>query len=338
MSEYQLEIKQIVDYPRCRIYRQFVQSLMEDRSIRLGGSSGLFYYTVLCSYANFRTSYKRIDGISYIIYPGEWLCRISELAEWFRTRFQHQAISRLQDLQDRHLITFSLLGRGRLVKFKITDWQKHNRVLDYNAPCAKDTGFFFLPVSTANELLSYGRCSEMDAGLAERWGVSKATAGRYLNKLSSLDYISVISFPGAHGSVICMNNYLSTMFEVSDVMVDKEEIAMLLHIGLTMPEIEEMMAEPVPGIGSEEEDGVSNPYVAFILQKVMEVLSVQGFPCFSCPKIQYKLLPLSCDCKEEVFCISDGIVGFKALLVILCGKDRELFRFELRLLPKGEKK
>lgn len=106
MSEYQLEIKQIVDYPRCRIYRQFVQSLMEDRSIRLGGSSGLFYYTVLCSYANFRTSYKRIDGISYIIYPGEWLCRISELAEWFRTRFQHQAISRLQDLQDRHLITF----------------------------------------------------------------------------------------------------------------------------------------------------------------------------------------------------------------------------------------
>ena len=30
MSEYQLEIKQIVDYPRCRIYRQFVQSLIAD--------------------------------------------------------------------------------------------------------------------------------------------------------------------------------------------------------------------------------------------------------------------------------------------------------------------
>ena len=65
MSEHQLEIKQVVDYPRCRIYRRFVQTLMEDKSIRLGGSSGLFYYTVLCSYANFRTSYKRIDGISY---------------------------------------------------------------------------------------------------------------------------------------------------------------------------------------------------------------------------------------------------------------------------------
>ena len=66
MSEYTLEIKQIVDYPRCRIYRQFVQALIADRSIRVSGGSGLFYFVVLCAYANFRTSYKRIDGISYI--------------------------------------------------------------------------------------------------------------------------------------------------------------------------------------------------------------------------------------------------------------------------------
>lgn len=57
MSDYQLEIKQIVDYPRCRVYREFVQSLISDRNIRTNGSSGLFHYTVLCSYANFRTSY-----------------------------------------------------------------------------------------------------------------------------------------------------------------------------------------------------------------------------------------------------------------------------------------
>lgn len=163
MSEYQLELKQIVDYPRCRIYRQFIKMLMQDENIRTGGSSGLYYFTVLSCYANFRTSYKRIDGISYTIYPGEWICRVSELTEWFRTRFQHQAISILKDLQDRHLITYSLLGRGKLIKFKIKGWCKHNRVLDYNAPCQKDTGFFFLPVSAANELVGSGRCSEIDA-------------------------------------------------------------------------------------------------------------------------------------------------------------------------------
>lgn len=165
MSEYQLELKQIVDYPRCRIYRQFIGLLMKDKSIRVGGTSGLYHFTVLSCFANFRTSYKRIDGISYTIYPGEWLCRVSELTEWFRTRFQHQALAILRELQDRHLITYTLLGRGRLVKFKIKGWCKYNRVLEYNAPCQKDTGFFFLPISVANELVSAGRCSEMDAML-----------------------------------------------------------------------------------------------------------------------------------------------------------------------------
>ena len=376
MSEYQLEIKQIVDYPRCRVYRQFIMLLLQDHNIRIGGSSGLVYFTVLCSYANFRTSYKRIDDISYTIYPGEWLCRVNELVEWFRTRFQHQTLSILQVLQERHLITYSLLGRGKLVKFKILRWQKHNRVLDYNAPCAKDTGFFFLPVSIANELLSQGRCSEMDAlldlwintvyndeqvqgsdagpvvylrngtgspllgytELAQRWGISKATVGRYLGKLRSQEYISVLSFPGAHGSVICPNNYLSTMFEVSDVMVDKDEIAMLLHIGLTLPEDKREEEEYGSVSVSENEHSVSNPYVACILQKVEEVLAVQGFPCFSCPKIQYKLLPLSPDCKGAVFHVLDDIVYFKALLVILCEDSKELFRFELRLLPEVERR
>ncbi|MBQ8831717.1 MAG: hypothetical protein IJ017_08965 [Oscillospiraceae bacterium] len=37
---------------------------MEDRSIRTNGSSGLFYYAVLCSYASFRISYHCIDGTS----------------------------------------------------------------------------------------------------------------------------------------------------------------------------------------------------------------------------------------------------------------------------------
>lgn len=34
-----------------------------------------------CSYANFRTSYRRLDGVNYTIYPGEWVCRLSELGK-----------------------------------------------------------------------------------------------------------------------------------------------------------------------------------------------------------------------------------------------------------------
>lgn len=371
MSEYQLEIKQIVDYPRCRIYRQFITMLLQDKDIRVGGSSHLFYYTVLCNYANFRTSYKRIDGISYTIYPGEWLCRVSELTEWFRTRFQHQALAVLQDLQDRHLITYSLLGRGKLVKFKIQNWQKCNRVLDYNAPCAKDTGFFFLPVSVAAELVSQGRCSEMDAlldlwintvyndaqvqgsdvgpvvylrngtgnpllgytELAQRWGVSKATAGRYVHKLIALDYISAVSFAGTHGTALYLKNYLSTMFQISDILVDKDEVAMALN--LSVPVDEYAAAEKTSG--SNPENSGSFSHTEIIMRKVGQILSAQGFPCFSCHRSRYKLLPLSPDCKNKLFMFDS--MEKRYLLTICCEKNREteLFRFELKLSEVGHR-
>lgn len=58
MSEYQLELKQIVDYPRCRIYRQFINMLTNDKNIRIGGTSGLYYYTVLSCYATQKMAQK----------------------------------------------------------------------------------------------------------------------------------------------------------------------------------------------------------------------------------------------------------------------------------------
>ena len=99
MSEYQLKIMQIVDFARCRIYRQFVQTLISDRSIRTNGGSDLFYFTVLNSYANYRTSYERIDGHGFKVYPGEWVVTIKQLCKWFRTRFHWQAIEILENLQ-----------------------------------------------------------------------------------------------------------------------------------------------------------------------------------------------------------------------------------------------
>lgn len=260
---YQLEIKQIVDYPRCRIYRDFLRNLMEDRDIRTNGSSYLFYYIVLCSYANFRTSYRKLEGISYLVEPGEWICTTAELSEWFRTRFHHQAVSIMDFLQEQHYLTYTKLGRGNLIKFQITDWRKNNTTLDYNYPCLKDVGFFFFPISAVHELISMGKCSEMDivldlwihaiyndeqvqgsdigpvvyfrnctgnplisyTELGLRWGISKATVSRTLNKLQNKEYLSLVSFTGRHGSVIYLCNYLSTMFSISDVMIDITNIS-----------------------------------------------------------------------------------------------------------------
>ena len=268
MSEYELQIKQVVDYPLCRIYRQFVQSLIKDRNIRLNGGSGLFYYTVLCSYANFRVSYRHIDGIRYVVNPGEWIVTAKELSGLLRTRFQHQVYSILDELQNHHLISYSTMARNKIIKYSICDWKKHNTVLDYTCPCQKESGFFFIPVMLAKKLISNESCSEMDMlldmwistvyndpyvkgsnvgpvvylrngtgypllsynDLATRWSVARATAGRMVKHLEELNYIKVIAFTGRKGSVIYLENYLSTMFHISDVLIDKEEVAMVLNV------------------------------------------------------------------------------------------------------------
>ena len=63
---------------------------------------------------------------------------------------------------------------------------------------------------TGNPLVNY-------AELALRWGISKSTVSRILNKLQDKEYLSLVSFTGRHGSVIYLCNYLSTMlYPLSD--------------------------------------------------------------------------------------------------------------------------
>ncbi len=363
--DYQLEIKQIVDYPRCRIYREFIRTLMADKNIRSNGSSYLFYYMTLCSYANFRSSYRKLEGISYLIGPGEWICRTSELAEWFRTRFHHQAISILDFLQAQHYLTYTRLGRGNLVKFRINEWSRHNTSFEYNYPCLKDVGFFFFPIASVHELISMGKCSEMDiildlwihaiyndrqvqgsevgpvvyfrnytgnpltsfSDLSLRWGISKATVSRTLNKLQEKGYLSLVSFPGRHGSVIYLCNYLSTMFNISDVMIDKEEVSMSFHIPIHLPdtepdtEVSSIKDEQI--LVSNENGSVSESHKKLFVKKAAQILAAQGLSCCECPKTLYKLYSLS-DCGEP---------DIKYSLQIDCPDGNQSYRFELTLLP-----
>lgn len=372
MKNYQLELRQIVDFPRCRIYREFVQDLLTDRSIRTGGCSGLFYFVVLCSYANFRSSYRRIDGISYTVYPGEWVCSIADVTEWFRVRFHYQAFAILKSLQDRQLITFTRLGRGHIVKFSITDWRHNNTALDYNCPCQKDSGFFFIPISTATELISAGRASEMDvlldlwistiykdqqvrgseigpvayfrngtgsplvnySELSKRWGISRSSVGRLLKKLADLDYLSLLTFPGRSGTVIYLKNYLSTMFQISDVMIDKEEVAMCLNLHVSVPDTIPPESGPISDeqiCVSTELPSVSKSHMLYFVRKVLQTLEAQGISCLSCPKSKYMLYPLSDDCTVG---IEKGTIS--AGLTICCSTGSPLYRFEMTITPNAE--
>ena len=361
--KYQLELKQIVDFPRCRIYREFIQNLIEDKNIRTNGCSYLFYFIVLCSYANYRTSQQRYDGIRYIVSAGEWVFRISELQHVFRCRFQHQVISILEYLEKQNYITYSQLGRKKLIKFKIIDWKKDNTALNYSYPCKKYEGFFFFPIAKVHELISMGKCSEMDiildlwihaiyqdsqvqgsevgpvvyfrdctgnpltnySELAERWGISKSSVSRILNKLEDFGYISLVAFKGNHGSVIYLENYLSTMFNISDVMTDKEEVALSLNLPIKVPDDFTEESSSVADVDisvSENEDSVPESHMKFMIGKVAELLDTQGIPCCYCTEAQYQLSKLS-DCREELYT--------SYTLKLCCPSGNSKYHFEITI-------
>ena len=380
MSKYELELKQTVKFPRCRMYRQFIRTLMEDRTIRVSGGSGLFYFTVLCSYANFRTSYCRIGGINYTIYPGEWVCSLKDVQIWFRSRSIKQALIAMEDLQANGLITYKILGHGKVIRFKIINWHKHNTVLDYNAPCYKDTGFFFMPIATASELIGHGRCSEMDVVLdlwintiynddqvqgskvgpvvymrngtgspimsysemAERWGISKATVGRILKRLASKEYLSLFSYPGKQGSVIYLRSYLSTMFQLCDILLDKEEVALTLNISYTQEEVETSITTEACSV-SDKEFCVSDLSASPFIGKVKHILSQQGFSCFDCPKSIYKLSQLSGwkkDCNRSA-CKAEKNTAPMQQVTLSCKNNNDIFTFAISpirstLIPEEE--
>ena len=363
MPEYQLEIKQIVDYPRCRVYREFVQALIADRSIRTNnGYSGLFYYIVLCSYVSFQTSHIFQNGICYTTAPGEWLCSAIELKEILRLRSFGQILDVLYGLQDDGLIQFRVLDRGRLVKYCITEWQRHNTVLGYNCPNQKNTGYFFIPCTATAELLGVDRCSEMDmvldlwlsavyrdervqgsfdgpvvylrngsgspfvsySMLAKRWGRSKIMVRHILKKLCKLGYPSIFPSPEHQGMMLYLKNYFSAMFQISDIMVDKDELPLSLHLCLLEQEAE--------ACDTSSTLATSKRYTDSAAAKALRILVLQGIACGKCCQCSYKLSQLYVN-REEGPDIQDEK---KYQMDILCGGQHLLYHFELTIRKSFE--
>jgi hypothetical protein len=362
--DYILEIKQTVDYPRVRIHRDLIRKLMADSRLSTRGSSKLFEFMILCSYVNFRTSKKKVDAKKFLIGPGEWMCSLKEMAGWFRVRWQHQALAILDYLKEQKLISYSILPGTRIVRYRILDWADFNTVLEYECPCQKDRGFFFFPICYADRLIAGKVCSELDAMMdlwlatiykdervmgsdigpvvyfrnatgdpmtnysyiATRWGRSKATICRMLGKLDEFGYVNCLNFSGNIGTAIYLNGYLSTMFNVADVSVDKAEVAfaLKLRVKIEVPEVPAADAVVENGV-SKSKNPVSKELLDILAEKALQMLMQQGFACCGCSKNAPKLYALSDACGKftlEVVCRGKRTPGSK----------KRKHRFELKIV------
>ncbi len=115
------------------------------------------------------------------------------------------------------------------------------------------------------------------AELAERWGASKATAGRYLHKMKELGYVSTLAFPGTHGTAIYLKKYLSTMFQISDVLIDKDVVAMALNIRINID-------DDTPRSAFQKTNPAFQNLTRKSSQKVSKILTAQGFFCLPARK------------------------------------------------------
>ena len=381
--EYQLELKQIVEYPRCRIYRQFIRTLMDDRSIRVSGGSGLFYFAVLCAQASSRPRKLKIGKSRYEVNAGEGMFSESEMMSWFKAASHEELVEILFCLCDDGLIDFTPYKQGRYIKFKILSWQKSNTVSERCATLEKDTDFFFLPMTVLSETLYTREFSESDIildlwmnaiyndervqdsdidpvvylrtgtgtlllqyyDLSCRWGLTAEYITKFLSKFEKLDYLSIITPLGQQGVGIFLKGYLASMFKVSDVIIDKDEIPMALSMKVSLPEnalyglaVEASLMNRI-FIANNLADILKKQYLFFIVQKVADLLSAQGVKCCSCKETIYNLSLGPIAHKEITFeCPVDayGFTDKPLILTINCGRRSRLFAFSLTLTKEGQ--
>ena len=344
MLTYQLQIRQLVTYPRCRIYREFLQTLIADRDIHTNGCPGLSCYTALCSLASSRTTHLRLEGISYTIRPGECVCPVADLTRTLRHRSHRKTLELLRVMEDRGLLRYTLLGRDKLVRYKILDWQCCSCVLAEDCPNQNQGSSIFLPAAAAADLISSVKCSEMDIlldllcsavyldervkgsfsgqvvylrngtgsaavtyeELCSRWGLSRSGVRHVLRKLERTGFITLRGSPHSPEMLIYLAGELAASFQVSDILLDKDELPMTMRIPFLVTE-----------------GGLPNIKDA-IAERVLHLLDLQGIGCAKCPRCTHELylLPRNQAANEKT-------IHFR--MEILCGHMIPLYSFDLLL-------
>lgn len=162
-----LEIKRNNEIVHCRMYRQLIEMVCTDRGLHGSGNSYLTIYLLLYSHASKQISYRQVGDHSFTLHSGEWLLKTSEFAIWLNSRSLVYMKKALNYLQTHHYISFSYMNGGRYIKYKLVDWEKHNPT-NPGALCQFDKGFFYFPLSAAEELITIKHSSDADI-LLDLW-------------------------------------------------------------------------------------------------------------------------------------------------------------------------
>lgn len=79
------------------------------------------------------------------------------------------------------------------------------------------------------------------------------------------------------------------MFQISDVMVDKEEVAMALNLCIRVQDCAQDMSQP--DCASDCSISVSKSHTEILIAEVLKLLKTQGVCCTTCPASSIGYIP-----------------------------------------------
>ena len=181
--------------------------------------------------------------------------------------------------------------------------------------------------------------------LALQWDLTIDHAKEILRKFEKLEYISVLQPPlNKQGTLICLKGYLALTFHISDLLIDRNDLPLSLRVRVDLPG--NLPVNNPPPLNDKQHTSIPKELTSkaykqqyeIIIQKVADILSLQGVKCSRCPKACYRLELDAVDLSEFFYTnhheSENSLVGRKMILTVFCSNNSKLLSFELILFEE----
>lgn len=203
--------RQLICFPRVRVQKKWFRHFNDHKDFHNEGTLHLFSLMALYSYANFRSNKRRGRTQHYMEGPGQWICKKPALPRILRVHSIEQAMETLDYFKEAGFLDYEMLDEeAGLLRFTISDWQRHCIHLEYNYYSYKGSGFFFFPLPVGRQLVTVSRrsgkviFSELDA-IMDFW------LHTVLNEplVAGSEYMPVVYYANMKGQPLLSYSYLA---------------------------------------------------------------------------------------------------------------------------------
>lgn len=165
-----MQNQSLFKFPKARVPRSWFRQYNDKKHFHNDGTLQLFSLMALYSYANYRSDKKTVAGKSYLVSPGQWICKVSALPRIMRVHSEEEARILLRYFRDHGFLDFEVIDEEQeIIRYTLRDWRADGVFLPYNYYSYKGSGVFYFPLRKGRKLITSRKScggsvfSELDA-------------------------------------------------------------------------------------------------------------------------------------------------------------------------------